>query len=111
MIMFITKATCINSNTKRRWYLVALLLMCWFIFGFLQFKPLTRQDAYRLNDNFKSYLALNPFQNFITTLKYRKPDFNTSGAAKYYETMADYLQLDSATKAAYYLPTYDHAQW
>lgn len=85
---------------KRRWYLVGLLLMCWFIFGFPQFKPLTRQDAYRLNDNFKSYLALNPFQNFITTLKYRTPDFNTSGAAKYYDVMADYLQLDSATKAS-----------
>ncbi len=84
---------------KRRWYLLGLFLMCWFIFGFPQLKPLTRQDAYRLNDNFKSYLALNPFQNFITTLKYRTPDFNTSGAARYYETMADYLQLDSTTKA------------
>lgn len=84
---------------KRRWYLAALLLMFWFIFGFLQFKPLTRQDAYKLNDNFKSYLALNPFQNFITSLKQRKPDFNTSGAAKYYTDIARYLQLDSLTQS------------
>jgi phosphoglycerol transferase MdoB-like AlkP superfamily enzyme len=84
---------------KRRWYLLGLLLMFWFIFGFLQFRPLTRQEAYGLNDNFKSYLALNPFQNFITTLKYRQPDFNTSGASKYYHTMADFLQLDAEARA------------
>jgi phosphoglycerol transferase MdoB-like AlkP superfamily enzyme len=84
---------------KRRWYLLALVLMCWFVFGFLQFKPLTRQDAYKLNDNFKSYLALNPFQNFITSLKQRKPDFNTSGAAKYYSDIATFLQLDSLTQS------------
>ncbi len=80
---------------KRRWYLVALLLMFWFVYGFLQFRPLTRQDAYKLNDNFKSYLALNPFQNFITSLKQRKPDFNTSGAAKHYSTISNFLQLNS----------------
>ncbi|MEI7736209.1 MAG: LTA synthase family protein [Ferruginibacter sp.] len=84
---------------KRRWYLLAILLMCWFVYGFLNLQPLTRQDAYKLNDNFKSYLALNPFQNFITSLKQRKPDFNTSGAAKYYALTADYLQLDSLTQS------------
>ncbi len=86
---------------KRRWYLLALLMMFWFVYGFLQFSPLTRQDAYKLNDNFKSYLALNPFQNFITSLKQRNPDFNTSGAAKYYTTISGYLQLDSLTQSRY----------
>jgi len=87
---------------KRRWYLVALLLMFWFIYGFLRFeRPLTRQDAYKLNDNFKSYLALNPFQNFITSLKQRQPDFNTSGAANYYSTISNFLQLDTQTKNSY----------
>jgi phosphoglycerol transferase MdoB-like AlkP superfamily enzyme len=85
---------------KRRWYLLALLLMFWCVYGFLSFKPLTRQEAYKLNDNFKSYLALNPFQNFIASLKQRRPDFNTSGAANHYNTVAEYLQLDSATRAA-----------
>ncbi len=83
---------------KRRWYALALLVMCWFVYGFPGIKPLGRSDAYKLNDNFKSYLALNPFQNFITSLKQRKPDFNTSGAAKYYPAIAQYLQLDSPTQ-------------
>ncbi len=86
---------------KRRWYALALLLMFWFVYGFLQLKPLTRQDAYKLNDNFKSYLALNPFQNFITSLKQRKPDFNTSGAAKHYNAIADYLQLNNTVTNNY----------
>lgn len=86
---------------KRRWYLAALVIMFWFVYGFFCLHPLTRQDAYKLNDNFKSYLALNPFQNFITSLKQRKPDFNTSGAAKYYADIASYLQLDSVTKSKF----------
>lgn len=86
---------------KRRWYLLALLLMFWFVYGFLSFKPLTRQDAYKLNDNFKSYLALNPFQNFITSLKQRKPDFNTSGAAKYYPIISSYLNLNTKEENKY----------
>ncbi len=86
---------------KRRWYLLALLVMLWFIYGFLSFKPLTRLDAYKLNDNFKSYLALNPFQNFIASLKQRKPDFNTSGAARYYTNIANYLQFNPDTKSIY----------
>ena len=86
---------------KRRWYLLTLVLMFWCVYGFLSFKPLTRQDAYKLNDNFKSYLALNPFQNFTTSLKERKPDFNTSGAAKYYTDVANFLQLDPVAQSKY----------
>jgi phosphoglycerol transferase MdoB-like AlkP superfamily enzyme len=95
-----------NSNLhkfeyKRRWYLVALLLMFWFVYGFFCLKPLTRNDAYRLNDNFKSYLALNPFQNFITTLKFRNTDANNGTAEKYYNLVADFLHLDSVTRAKF----------
>ncbi len=86
---------------KRRWYLAALILMCWFVFGFLHPKPLTRQDAYRLNDNFKSYLALNPFQNFITSLKQRSPDFNSSEAGHYYPVISGFLQLNPSVKNNY----------
>ena len=34
------------------------------------------KDAFELNDNFKSYVALNPLQNFFTTLQFRKPSFD-----------------------------------
>ena len=84
---------------QQRWHLLAVILMCWFVYGFCCSKPLTRQDAYSFNDNFKSYLALNPFQNFITTLRLRDPDTNSSGASLYYPVIADYLQLDTALRA------------
>ena len=84
---------------QRRWHLLALLISCWFIYGFCCLKPLTRQEAYQFNDNFKSYLALNPFQNFTTTLQFRNPDRNTAAAARYYPVIADFLQLDSAARS------------
>jgi phosphoglycerol transferase MdoB-like AlkP superfamily enzyme len=36
-------------------------------------RPLKWSDAFKLGDNFKAYLALNPLQNFFTTLKFREP--------------------------------------
>ncbi|MFN8244035.1 MAG: sulfatase-like hydrolase/transferase [Ferruginibacter sp.] len=106
--LFRQSHSAVNKNSKlhkfeykRRWYLVALLLMVWFVYGFMCLKPLTRQDAYLLNDNFKSYLALNPFQNFITTLKFRKPDNSTSPPEKYYNRLAGFLQLDPQTRQGY----------
>ena len=98
----------VNKNNKlhkfeyqRRWYGVAILLMCWFVYGFFCSKPLTRNDAYGLNDNFKSYLALNPFQNFISTLKFRNEDPNTGMTEKYYSLLADYLKLGSVTRSGF----------
>ena len=107
-ILFRYSHAAVNKNNnlhkfeyRRRWYVVALLVMFWFVFGFFSTTPLTRQDAYKLNDNFKSYLALNPFQNFVTTLKFRKPELNNNQAEKYYSEIAGFLQLDSLTQAGY----------
>ncbi|MEO5647681.1 MAG: hypothetical protein ABIQ56_04925, partial [Chitinophagaceae bacterium] len=61
---------------KRSWHLFAVLLLGWCLFGIFSIKPLKWNQAFELNDNFKSYLALNPFQNFFTTLKFRSPSFD-----------------------------------
>lgn len=56
-------------------------------------KPLTWKDAFKLGDNFKAYLALNPLENFFTTLRFRKP-FTDDGSAKVqFDTMKELLQL------------------
>jgi phosphoglycerol transferase MdoB-like AlkP superfamily enzyme len=44
-------------------------------------KPLKWGDAFQLGNNFKAYLALNPLQNFFTTLKFRQP-FADDGRAR-----------------------------
>ena len=87
-----------NSNIhkfdyRRRWHLAALLIMSWFIYGFLTAAPLNFLRAFRLNEEFKSNLALNPLQNFFTTLSFRDPDYNNN-ANLYYNTIADFLNID-----------------
>ncbi len=77
---------------RRRWHLAALLLLGWFMYGFLTAKPLDFFRAFNLNDAFKSNLALNPLQNFFTTLRFRKPDFSNN-AKEYYPVMENFLNL------------------
>ncbi|MFT3980136.1 MAG: sulfatase-like hydrolase/transferase [Ferruginibacter sp.] len=79
---------------KRRWHLLALLLLGWFMYGFLTYKPLDFYRAFNLNDAFKSNLALNPLQNFFTTLRFSKPDFNNN-AKEYYSDIDSFLGLSS----------------
>ncbi|HQW83203.1 MAG TPA: sulfatase-like hydrolase/transferase [Ferruginibacter sp.] len=79
---------------RRRWHAAALLLLAWFVYGFLTIKPLNFFKAFSLNDEFKSNLALNPLQNFFTTLRFRKADHNNK-AAEYYNSIADFLNLQN----------------
>ncbi len=87
---------------RRRWHGAALLLLGWFVYGFFTMKPLDFFRAFSLDDEFKSNLALNPLQNFFTTLRFRNPDHNTK-AAEYYNDMSRFLQLekDNSFKKGY----------
>ncbi len=78
---------------RRRWHLAAILILGWFMYGFLTLRPLDFFRAFSLNDEFKSNLALNPLQNFFTTLRFRDPDYHTQ-AKEYYPVITDFLQLD-----------------
>lgn len=80
---------------RRRWHLVAVLLMGWFMYGFFTARPLNFFRAFSLNDAFKSNLALNPLQNFFTTLRFRDPDYLTK-AKEYYPVMQRFLHLHDA---------------
>ena len=79
---------------RRRWHLAALLLLGWFMYGFFTSSPLNFFRAFSLNDAFKSNLALNPLQNFFTTLRFRDPDYSNK-AKEYYSVMEDFLNLKS----------------
>jgi len=87
---------------RRRWHVIALLIMGWFMYGFFTLKPLNFFRAFNLNDEFKSNLALNPFQNFFTTLRFRDPDYNTR-AKEFYPRMVDFLNIrQSVTRPDHY---------
>ena len=84
---------------KRRWHVGAILFLAWSIYGLFSFHPLKWKDAFELNNNFKSYVALNPLQNFFSTLKFRKPSFDDEKAKGYFPLIANFLQLDSRNVA------------
>ncbi len=83
-----------NMIYKKRWHVGAIFFLAWCLYGIFSFQPLKWNDAFELNDNFKSYVALNPLQNFFTTLQFRKPSFDDAQAKKYFPLIANFLQLD-----------------
>ena len=85
---------------RRRWHLAALFILSWFMYGFLTVRPLNFLRAFRLNEEFKSNLALNPLQNFFTTLNFRDPDYNTK-AGMYYNSISNFLNIDSLERKTF----------
>lgn len=96
-----THVNVVKKNTReeivyrRRWHAAAIVFLVWSVFGIFSFTPLKWKDAFEFNDNFKSYVALNPLQNFFTTLRFRSPSFDQAKAKKYFPLIADLLRLDS----------------
>lgn len=92
--VFTTKRN-VQENTiyKKRWHAGVILFLLWCLFGIFSIHPLKWKDAFELNDNFKSYVALNPLQNFFTTLQFRKPSFDDKKVKTFFPLIADFLQL------------------
>jgi phosphoglycerol transferase MdoB-like AlkP superfamily enzyme len=86
---------------QRKWMVIATFAMCFMVYGSASFQPLTWKSAFILQDGFKSYLALNPFQNFFTTLRFRKPQFNQSEAQKYFPVIANWMELKENESGTY----------
>lgn len=78
---------------RRKFFIVTALLFAALIYGKLSTKPLTWKECFVFQDNFKSYLALNPLQNFFTTLKFRRPVFNEQKAREAFPLVAKWMQL------------------
>ncbi len=83
-----------NIIYQKRWHAGTVVFLLWCLYGIFSIHSLKWKDAFELNDNFKSYVALNPMQNFFTTLKFRKPSFDDDKAKSYFPLIADFLQLD-----------------
>lgn len=78
---------------RKKYFLVSSLILVFFIYGSISTRPLSRNDCFRFKNSFKSYLAINPMQNFFATLKLRKPDFNEKKAKQAFPLMAEWMQL------------------
>lgn len=86
---------------RRRWFYVTTLILGFFIYGNIGSTPLKWKNAFELKDSFKSYLALNPLQNFFSTLKFRTPQFNETMAREYFYDMAEWLQIPDKNSMTY----------
>jgi phosphoglycerol transferase MdoB-like AlkP superfamily enzyme len=86
---------------RRKFFVFATLLLFLFTWGNLSWPPLNRNDSFRFHNAFKSYLAINPLQNFFATLKFRKPDFNKKKAKEAFPTMAEWMQLPDPDNFSY----------
>ncbi|MEX0636167.1 MAG: hypothetical protein WD135_05315, partial [Ferruginibacter sp.] len=77
------------------WHVVFFLLFALGTFGKIGQFNLRWSDAFTLSDNFKANMALNPFQSFFSTLRFRdtKPDIKTVRA--FYPEIAAYLNVSN----------------
>ncbi|MBL7748758.1 MAG: sulfatase-like hydrolase/transferase [Chitinophagaceae bacterium] len=75
-------------------YFVSFLLFGIAIFGRVSKFPLRWSDAYRLNSDYKASLALNPFQSFVSSIKFRGSSYDEASARKYYGLIAKELGVE-----------------
>ena len=86
---------------RRKFFIMAALILGLFVYGRLSWPPLTWKHCFVFRDNFKSYLALNPLQNFFATLRLRAPEYNEQKARESFPLVADWMQLPDKKNFSY----------
>ena len=86
---------------RRKFFIFAALVMALFVYGSFTWPPLKWGHCFVFKDNFKSYLALNPLQNFFSTLRLRKPEFNEQKARESFPVMAEWIPLPDKSSFSY----------
>ena len=80
---------------KRKWFLASIFFFGFFIYGNVGAKPLKWSTALEFNNSFKSFLALNPLQNFFYTLKLRRATYDETKVRDYFPLMKQWMGLDN----------------
>ncbi len=83
------------TSTRVIWFIAFFLLFSLGIFGRINQYPLRWSDAFQLGDDYKAQLALNPFESFLNTLKYRHSGYDVKKVKEYYPLLARYFNLAS----------------
>jgi len=81
------------------WFVLLFLLFGLGIFGRVNQYPLRWSDAFQLGDDYKAQLALNPFESFINTLKYRHSVYDIKEVKAAYQVLAPYYNLSPQNTA------------
>jgi len=83
-----------RSKARTGGYVIFILLLAALIFGKLNQYPLRWSDAFIFTDDFKANTALNPFQSFFSTMKFRKSTYDLRKVRAAYPMMAAYLGVE-----------------
>ena len=81
--------------TRIAWALVFFVLLGLGVFGRAGQFPLRWSDAFRFNSDFKSQVALNPFQSFFSSLSFRHATYEINEVKKHYSWMANELGISN----------------
>ena len=95
LIHSINKKESTVARKNLKWFFIpAVLIFGALIFGRLNQYPLRWSDAFSLGDDFKAHTALNPFQSFLSSLKFKNSSYNLKKVRAYYPEMARYFGVD-----------------
>lgn len=97
----ITRTEGLGIPHRRKFFLLSSLVFLFFIYGSFTWPPLSRNDSFKFGNSFKSYLAINPLQNFFATLKLRSPEYNEQKARQAFPVMAEWMQLPDRKNFSY----------
>lgn len=76
---------------KRSHFITGVFILVLFIHGSLNTQPLKREDSFRFQQSFLSYLSINPLQNFVGTLSLRQPNYNQDRARALYPVLRSWM--------------------
>ena len=85
------EGTALPRKNKVAWWIVAFLLIGLSIFGRIGQYPLRWSDAFTLGSDYKANLALNPFQSFFSSLKFRKSTYDEAKVKEALPVLAPYF--------------------
>ncbi|HEU4472399.1 MAG TPA: LTA synthase family protein [Flavisolibacter sp.] len=81
---------------QRKWFVAAIFFFGFFVYGNVGAEPLKWNAAFRFNNSFRSFLALNPLQNFFYTLKLRRTEYDETKARTYFPLVQSWMGLNNA---------------
>ena len=81
-------------------FVFLFLLLGLAIFGKINQYPLRWSDAFALGSDYKANLALNPFESFLNSLKFRSGSYDQQKLNSYYPFLARYLGVKDASSGA-----------
>ncbi|HTI08727.1 MAG TPA: sulfatase-like hydrolase/transferase [Puia sp.] len=85
------EAPVLARKNRIGWFVVLFLLLGLAIFGRIGQYPLRWSDAFSLGSDYKANLALNPFQSFFSSLKFRKSVYDEAKVKEDLPLLAPYF--------------------